>query len=131
LKKEEEEKRMSYRHFVPLLFLFGVVALVLAGGKAGRAAEPAIDLQAGKAVYGETCVACHGEDGQGVVPGMPDFTDREGSLSKPDSILLENMANGIQNPGALMAMPPHGGNHDLTEQDLKNVLAYLRQAFGS
>jgi mono/diheme cytochrome c family protein len=31
----------------------------------------------GKAIYDRDCVACHGPNGKGVVPGAPDFTDFE------------------------------------------------------
>jgi hypothetical protein len=39
---------------------------------------------AGKVVYDETCVACHGPDGTGVLPGVPDFTSKSGPLAKSD-----------------------------------------------
>lgn len=84
----------------------------------------------GKAVYEQACLACHGADGSGMMPGAPDFTEPRGVLTKPDSELLRNMVAGIQSPGSPMAMPPKGGNPALTETELKEVLGYIRQAFG-
>ena len=84
----------------------------------------------GGRIYGETCVACHGQDGKGALAGMPDFRAANGRLSKPDAVLLRNIINGFQTPGSPMPMPARGGNPDLTDQDLADVLAYMRTSFG-
>ncbi len=112
------------------------LALALAGalGVTAKAADipttPLGDPAHGKTVFHGTCVACHGEDGKGVVPGAPDFTDPRGPLAKSDELLLQHMERGYRSPGALMAMPPKGGNPRLSDQDFRDVLAYLRSAFG-
>ncbi len=85
----------------------------------------------GRQIFEQTCAACHGANGKGAFPGVPDFTRKDGRLSKPDDVLLEHIANGFQSPGSPMAMPPRGGNTNLTDGDLQNVLKYLREAFGS
>ena len=85
----------------------------------------------GKQIFEQTCAACHGASGKGAFPGVPDFTRKDGRLSKPDDVLLEHIANGFQSPGSPMAMSPRGGNASLTDGDLRNVLKYLREAFGS
>jgi cytochrome c5 len=84
----------------------------------------------GKAVFGQTCVACHGVDGKGAIPGAPDFTASTGPLSKPDGILLRHMIDGFKSPGSPMAMPPRGGNPSLSDDDLRAALAYIRANFG-
>jgi len=83
----------------------------------------------GKDVYTQTCIACHGDDGKGVVPGAPDFTDNQGPLNKTDEELMNSLINGFQSPGSPMAMPAKGGNSALTIGDLKNVLEYLKSTF--
>lgn len=83
----------------------------------------------GSRIYGETCVACHGPDGKGALAGMPDFTAATGRLAKPDAVLLRNMINGFQTPGSPMPMPARGGNPDLTDQEMADVLAYMRVNF--
>jgi len=83
----------------------------------------------GKAIYTQTCIACHGADGKGSVPGAPNFTDKSGRLSKTDEHLMNSLTNGMQSDGSPMAMPAKGGNSALTQGDLKNVLAYLRKTF--
>lgn len=89
-----------------------------------------VDAAAGKAVYMATCVACHAPDGTGALPGVPDFTVANGPFAKSDAVLLRNMTNGFQSPGSPMAMPARGGNASLTDEDMANVLAYMKRAFG-
>lgn len=83
----------------------------------------------GKAVYESTCIACHGADGAGTIPGTPDFTKKSGPLSKPDAVLLKNMTEGFQSPGSALAMPPKGGNPNLSAEELTAVLQYMRGTF--
>ncbi len=87
------------------------------------------DSPRGKEVYSQTCFACHGVDGKGVIDGVPDFTVKNGRLAKPDDVLLVSMIEGFQSEGSLMAMPPMGGNPELTDQDMADVLAYMRKEF--
>ena len=89
------------------------------------------DAVQGEEVYTGTCIACHGKNGKGTVPGAPDFTKKDGVLTKPDSVLLDHITNGFQSDGALLEMPAMGGNPDLSEEDISNVLAYIREEFGS
>jgi mono/diheme cytochrome c family protein len=88
------------------------------------------DWKKGDKIFHETCVACHGEDGKGAIPGAPDFTKKGGVLSQPHKVIAEHIKNGFQAPGAPMAMPPRGGNPSLSDQDIKDVHAYLHHRFG-
>jgi len=84
----------------------------------------------GKDIYGQTCVACHGANGKGAIPGTPNFTSATGPLSKPDEELLHNISAGFQSPGSAMAMPAKGGNPDLNTTDIRAVLDYMHESFG-
>jgi len=106
-----------------------VEPLVFEGGPASKAAEATSSLS-GSEVFSQTCIACHGGNGKGTVPGAPDFTRSDGPLSQPDDILLKHIKRGFKSPGSAMAMPPKGGNMNLTDGDIKSVLAYLRETFG-
>ncbi|MBX3646355.1 MAG: c-type cytochrome [Rhodocyclaceae bacterium] len=83
----------------------------------------------GQSIYEGTCIACHGSDGQGAIPGVPDFTDPAGRLTQSDDVLRKHVREGFQSPGSPMAMPPGGGNQDLTDQNISDVLSYLRATF--
>jgi mono/diheme cytochrome c family protein len=80
----------------------------------------------GKHVYEKNCVACHGINGKGSLPGTPDFTRKDGRLTKSETELLSNIINGFQSSGSLMPMPPRGGNTRLTDADLLAALKYIK-----
>jgi mono/diheme cytochrome c family protein len=105
--------------------IFVSAALGLAYAGLSVAADPG----RGAEVFQGTCIACHGSDGSGSFPGVPDLTDKAGPLSQDDAVLLERMANGFQSPGSTMAMPARGGNPALTDADLEALLQYMRMEF--
>ena len=108
--------------FVNLLWLLLISTMALADGET---------VAAGEAVYSQTCIACHGANGKGAIPGVADLTDANGALSKSDEDLIKSITQGRQTPGAALAMPPMGGNPGMSEADVKAVLAYLRAEFGN
>ncbi|PHS21773.1 MAG: cytochrome c, class I [Robiginitomaculum sp.] len=89
------------------------------------------DAAKGKVVYEGTCVFCHGENGKGEIPGTPNFTKADGVLAQDDAVLISHIIDGFESAGSAMPMPANGGNPDLSDEDVEDVLAYLHQAFGS
>jgi len=87
------------------------------------------NARSGEEIYAQTCVACHGADGKGALPGVPNFSRADGPLGKSNDILHQNVLLGYQSPGSPMAMPPKGGNPALTGADIDLVLRYLLEAF--
>lgn len=87
------------------------------------------DLRRGEVVYNRTCIACHGGDGYGSLPGVPDLGGKTGPLSQTDDLLLKRMTDGFQTPGSIMAMPARGGDPALTDADLNAVMQYMRKEF--
>lgn len=87
---------------------------------------PAQAQDRGKQIFDTTCVACHGKDGKGVLPGTPNLRK---VMAKSDEDLVRNTLNGYQSPGSPLAMPPKGGNPSLTEADVRAVIQYMRSAF--
>ena len=77
----------------------------------------AADYFNGKTVYARYCQSCHGERGQGYLPGTPDFS-RGQSMMRSDAALIDSIANGRR------AMPAFRGA--LTRDDIIDVTAYLR-----
>ena len=83
----------------------------------------------GEQIYTQTCIACHGGNGAGMVPGAPNFPSKDSPLQKSDAELIKNITNGFQTPGSPMAMPAKGGNAQLNAEDIRNVLKYIREKF--
>lgn len=84
----------------------------------------------GEATFKQICSSCHGVDGAGAFPGVPDFNSSSGPLSKSNDVLIRNITNGFQSPGSPMAMPPKGGNPNLNANDIAALLKYIRAEFG-
>jgi len=97
---------------------------------AGATTSPSTGQQDGQAIFNKTCIACHGANGKGLLPGVPDFTNPKGRLAKSDDVLIKHITEGFQTPGSPMAMPAKGGNADLVAGEISAVLAYIRKRFG-
>jgi len=90
-------------------------------------AATAGDATAGEVVYNQYCVACHQADGTGM-NGMlaGNFVADKDRLAKSDEELIASIRDGVT--GKIGTMPPWGAT--LSEQDMANVLAYIRATFG-
>lgn len=83
----------------------------------------------GEAVYMRGCVTCHGDDGAGAMPGIPDLSGASGPLKKPDAELLSSIMNGFESGAAPMPMPSKGGDDALTTSEAQLVIDYMRRVF--
>lgn len=106
-----------------------VVALASFMTPATAATEDALAI--GKTVYSQTCVACHGANGKGTIPGVSDFTDADGPLAKSDDELISSIRDGLVTPGKPLSMPAKGGNPSLSDEEIQAILVYLRETFGT
>ena len=91
---------------------------------------PAGDPEAGKEKFDLTCIACHGRLGEGV-PGLgKDMTASEFIADKTDQELVEFIKVGRDPSDPLnttgVAMPPKGGNPALSDEDLQDIVAFIR-----
>lgn len=96
-----------------------------AAGAGGDHSLPG-DPEAGADVYARVCAACHGQDGKGNggITGA-DFVNDDSRLSKPNEELLASIKDGVDaNP----PMPPQDGI--LSDEEMKDALAYIRTEFG-
>jgi putative membrane-bound dehydrogenase-like protein len=96
--------------------------------------DPAIH-ERGKQVYAQTCIACHGMDGQGVPGAFPPLdgsawvTTKE--LSVPISIVLHGLMGPIEVGGTTYnsVMAPLGPSLD--DNQIADVLTYVRQSWSN
>jgi len=108
-----------------------VLAFLEAGIGALAASPAAAAMSVGRDLYGQTCVACHGADGKGALPGIVSFRAADGPLQKSDAVLTRSVLDGVRSAGSPLVMPPKGGNPTLTEADAKLLIEFLRAEFGS
>lgn len=66
----------------------------------GAGAAAAEDMVRGQVIYEQTCVACHGADGRGTLPGVPGSTSKNGPMAKDDELLTLHITDGFQTPGS-------------------------------
>lgn len=106
---------------------------VMAAGSTAGSASTARDSVHGKALYEKYCHYCHGPKGHGdgpvgiaITPKPIDFTTDKRML-KSDKQLFSSISNGIRREkgGKEMAMPRWKGI--LSENDIWDVLAYVRE----
>ena len=77
----------------------------------------AADINQGRELFIANCAGCHGQRGEGLLPGTPNF--RQGNLlMRPDAVLVEGIRTGRN------TMPGFRGV--LTDRQLLDVVAYLR-----
>ncbi len=118
------------------LILGGVVIALVAAACGGgstsetvpESSDPAVNH--GKQLVVESCAACHGTDFNGVSGLGPSFFDSEFIQSESDADLVEFIKEGRANNDpdneTGVAMPRYGGNPRLTDDDLHDIVAFLR-----
>lgn len=98
------------------------------GGDGGSGNAEAI--KRGKAKFGTLCATCHGLLGTGMTDLGKDLTRSEFVRDKNDDELLEFIKVG-RLPGDPLsagkaAMPPKGGDPSLTDDQMRDIIAYVR-----
>ena len=85
------------------------------------------DPEAGAAVYARICIACHAADGRGNggLTGA-DFIGDPSRLAKSNADLIRSITHGVLDKSP--PMPAQG--QVLSEQEIKDVLSYVRREFG-
>ena len=116
-----------------------VVALSIALGAAGCGSDSAAvtttavagtPLAHGQQLAGQSCSSCHGQDFEGVKSLGPALTDNDFIQDHTDDELIEFIKEGRSkdDPDSEtgIAMPPYGGNPRLTDDDLADIVLFLR-----
>ena len=123
----------AHRVFIPGLAL-AAAALALAACGGATAQPNPLPIAPGDAARGKTafttCAACHGPDARGL-PGLgKDLTASEYVRNSSDAELVAFIKVGRPVSDPLnttgIAMPPKGGNSALNDQDLADIVAYIR-----
>jgi len=111
-----------------LAAVFVATAALAACG--GASPTPIGDPVAGREAFLTTCITCHGQDAKGVTGLGKDLTTSEFIRTQTDEQLLAFLMTGRPASDPLnttgVDMPPRGGNPAFTDEDLENIVAYLR-----
>lgn len=81
------------------------------------ASAQAADTQNGAKLYVQYCLSCHGPNGKGSFPGVPDFS-RGNALFRSDGALFNSIKTGKGSMPGFLGI--------LRERDLFDVIAYMR-----
>lgn len=84
----------------------------------------------GQSLFRETCAACHGQNAEGVPNLGSTLVANEFIRGLNDTELLQYIREGrdLNSPDNTtgLVMPPSGGRPDLTDEQLQEIIAYLR-----
>jgi mono/diheme cytochrome c family protein len=114
--------------------LFAATTLLLSFG--AFAGDLRGNAQAGKVVFTQNCVVCHGASGTGdgpaaagLNPKPANFTDpaRQRGMTEERQVHIVNAGGAAEKLSPLM--PSFGDS--LTDQQIKDVVAYVRDTFHS
>ena len=93
-------------------------------------AAPVGDAAAGKKLYDSACIACHGPDAVGVQGLGKSWVTSEFVKTQTDAQILDFVKKGrpATDPANTTGvdMPAKGGNPALTDQNLQDIIAYMR-----
>lgn len=109
-----------------LVSLISAMCLIVFAGSWTLAQTPRGNPKAGQALYEQHCLRCHGDKMDGNGPDAQYLIVRPANLQsslmryKTDSELLTAIANGV------LFSPMHGFRGTLTDQQMLDVLAYIR-----
>ncbi len=101
-----------------------------APAEAQPVAAAAGDAEHGKQIYSQICIACHGPEAKGVQGLGKDLTTSTFVAEKSDAEMVDFLKVGRDPSDPLnttgVAMPPKGGNPALNDQDLLDIVAFVR-----
>lgn len=97
---------------------------------AGGDEDLAFYIASGTKLFSTICIACHGPGGVGIAGNGKALKNNAFIQSKDDDALLAFIQRGRDSGDAAnttgVSMPPKGGNPALSEDDLLDIICYLR-----
>ena len=77
----------------------------------------------GQRVYNGLCISCH--NGLPNIPKVGDKAAWESRIAQGMALLYEHSIKGFISEGGLIAMPPKGGNLNLSDEEVKAAVDYM------
>lgn len=124
-----QSKRPMTSGFVATILLLAMLLSACSGGGNPPAAS-VVEGPVGANLYQQTCANCHGTDGKGLPNLGKDLTASEFVQSQSDQAVLAFVKQGRlpNDPGNTtgVPMPPKGGNPALTDEQILEIIAFIR-----
>ena len=128
-------RRLSTTRLAATLGIAVAIALVAAGCgddsvEVTTTAAAGTPIAHGQQLAGESCSSCHGQSFEGVKSLGPALTDHHFIEDHTDQELInfikEGRSKDAPDSETGIAMPPYGGNPRLTDDDLADIVLFLR-----
>lgn len=81
----------------------------------------AVDM--GQRVYQGLCISCH--NGLPGIPKVGDMAVWESRIAQGMALMYERAIKGFISEGGIIAMPPKGGNINLTDEEVKAAVDFM------
>lgn len=117
------------KHSIVSVVFIGILTLSFATGEQDIKAS----LQRGKKVYEKTCLSCHQPDGEGVPRMNPPLVKTKiilGAKQKLVQIIVKGFNEEVEINGDIFSNPMPA-QPQLTNQEIADVLTYVRNSFGN
>ena len=80
-------------------------------------------VEMGQRVYNGLCISCH--NGLPNIPKVGDKAAWKSRIAQGMALLYEHSIKGFISEGGLIAMPPKGGNLNLSDEEVKAAVDYM------
>lgn len=117
------------RRLIPVNVLIAALLFALLSLDMDQTKLPPAVMKTGRALYEQECQRCHQPGGEGVMGANPPLTETEWVLG-PKKRLIETVVSSPDAAGGFDGnpMPLHPR---LTNQEVADVLTYVRNSFGN
>lgn len=100
-------------------FLLLICGITIIGCSGGGLDLSRFDLEKGEQIYNNTCIACHLAGMSGSAPKVGKKNEWAPRVAQGLETLFNNSLTGLND------MPARGGNINLSDEDVKNAVAFM------
>lgn len=114
------------------LVMVAAISILYTGCKNSEANLEA-SVERGQKVYGQYCLSCHQENGSGVPHLNPSLIQTSYVLGDPAQLIkvIQQGLSGAEIDGETFSNPMPSFEKVLNEQQMADVLTYIRNSFGN
>ncbi len=121
------------KKIVVVVSLVLVAAISVITGCKNSSANLEASVERGQKVYGQYCLSCHQENGSGVPHLNPSLIQTSYVLGDPAQLIkiIQQGLSGVEIDGETFSNPMPSFEKVLNEQQMADVLTYIRNSFGN